>query len=66
MMLANWFAGWSVVPAFAAMYVIRTPREERLMSEQFGEGYREYARRTGRVFPRLTANSSETQGHGGH
>lgn len=54
MMLANWFAGWSVVPAFAAMYVIRTPREERLMCEQFGDGYREYARRTGRLFPRLT------------
>jgi protein-S-isoprenylcysteine O-methyltransferase Ste14 len=54
MMLANWFAGWSVIPAFAAMYLIRMPREERLMCEQFGESYREYARRTGRLFPRLT------------
>jgi protein-S-isoprenylcysteine O-methyltransferase Ste14 len=54
MMLANWFAGWSVIPAFAAMYFIRTPREERLMCEEFGDGYREYARRTGRLFPRLT------------
>jgi protein-S-isoprenylcysteine O-methyltransferase Ste14 len=52
--LANWFAGWSVLPAFAAMYFIRMPREERLMCEKFGDGYHEYARRTGRVFPRLT------------
>jgi protein-S-isoprenylcysteine O-methyltransferase Ste14 len=61
MMLANWFAGWSVVPAFAAMYVIRTPREERLMCEQFGEGYREYARRTGRLIPRLTRTGESGQ-----
>ncbi len=54
MMLANWFAGWAVIPAFAAMYFIRTPREERLMCEEFGDGYREYARLTGRLFPRLT------------
>src|SRR5262245_45217046 len=53
MMLANWFAGWSVIPAFAAMYFIRMPREERLMCEQFGDGYRDYARRTGRLIPRL-------------
>ena len=57
MMLANWFAGWSVMPVFAAMYFIRMPREERLMCEEFGDGYREYARRTGRVFPRLTKGS---------
>lgn len=54
LMLANWFAGWSVMPAFAAMYFIRTPREERLMCEEFGDEYRAYARRTGSLFPRLT------------
>ena len=48
------FAGWAVMPAFAAMYFIRTPREERLICEEFGDGYREYARRAGRLFPRLT------------
>lgn len=52
MLLPNWFAGWSVVPAFAAMYFLRTPREEELMCELFGEQYREYMRRTGRLFPR--------------
>ena len=53
MMLANWFAGWAVIPAFAAMYFLRTPREERLMYEEFGDGYRDYAARTSRLFPRL-------------
>jgi protein-S-isoprenylcysteine O-methyltransferase Ste14 len=54
MMLANWLAGWAVLPAFFAMYVIRTPREEELMRERFGNAYREYARRTGRLIPRLS------------
>jgi len=53
MMLANWFAGWAVPLPFAAMYLIRTPREERMMCEEFGDRYREYAQRTGRLFPRL-------------
>lgn len=53
MMLGNWLAGWSMLPAFAAMYWIRMPREEQMMCEEFGEDYREYARRTGRLFPRF-------------
>jgi protein-S-isoprenylcysteine O-methyltransferase Ste14 len=53
MLLQNWFAGWSVVPAFAAMYFLRTPREEQLMCELFGEEYRDYMRKTGRLFPRI-------------
>jgi protein-S-isoprenylcysteine O-methyltransferase Ste14 len=53
MVLENWLAGWSVAPAFALMYFIRTPREERLMLEKFGEKYREYMKRTGRIIPRV-------------
>lgn len=53
MLLANWLAGWSVVPAFATMYFLRVGREERLMCESFGAAYREYMLRTGRLFPRL-------------
>jgi protein-S-isoprenylcysteine O-methyltransferase Ste14 len=60
-MLANWLAGWAVIPAFAAMYFIRTPREEQLMCAEFGEAYREYARRTGRLFPRFTASERSSQ-----
>jgi protein-S-isoprenylcysteine O-methyltransferase Ste14 len=51
MMLPNWLAGWAVVPAFAAMYFLRMPREEGLMCEKFGDEYRAYMRQTGRLFP---------------
>lgn len=53
MLLGNWLAGWSVLPVFAAMYVLRTPREEELMRETFGDEYRNYMRKTGRLFPRM-------------
>lgn len=53
LMLENWLAGWSVAPAFAAMYFLRTPREEQLMIEQFGDAYRDYMKRTGRVMPKI-------------
>jgi protein-S-isoprenylcysteine O-methyltransferase Ste14 len=39
MLLQNWLAGWSVIPVFAAMYFLRTPREEQLMCESFGSEY---------------------------
>ena len=53
LLLANWTAGWSACVAFAIMYFVRIPREERMMSEFFGEEYRDYMRRSGRVFPRI-------------
>ncbi|HEX5106142.1 MAG TPA: protein-S-isoprenylcysteine O-methyltransferase [Pirellulaceae bacterium] len=61
LMLNNWLAGWAVIPAFAAMYFLRTPREERLMEQQFGDSYRDYARRTGRIFPRFTKAAPEPE-----
>jgi len=33
------------------MYVLRVPREEQMMLEQFGEAYRVYMNQTGRVIP---------------
>jgi len=61
MLLENWLAGWSIFPAFAAMYVLRTPREERLMCEAFGDAYRAYMLRTGRLIPRLILHRSTLQ-----
>jgi protein-S-isoprenylcysteine O-methyltransferase Ste14 len=52
LMLANWLAGWYAVVAFALMYFVRTPREERMMREFFGQPYLDYMGRTGRIFPR--------------
>lgn len=57
LLLANWLAGWSMVPAFGAMYFLRTPREERMMCETFGDAYRDYMQSTGRLWPRLFRRS---------
>ena len=53
LMLENWLAGWAAVMTFAPLYLLRTPREERMMCEAFGEEYRQYMTRTGRLFPRI-------------
>ena len=51
LLLENWLAGASALVSFAPLYFLRTPREERLMCETFGEEYREYMGRTGRILP---------------
>jgi len=61
LMLENWLAGWYAGAAFALMYFVRTPREERMMCEAFGDEYREYMRQTGRVLPRLKRMTAESQ-----
>ena len=53
LLLQNWVAGWAGLVLFLPMYVLRVPREEQMMLEQFGEAYRAYMNRTGRVIPRL-------------
>ena len=53
LMLENWLAGWSALVTFAPMYIIRTPREEALMLETFGDEYHEYMNRSGRILPFL-------------
>jgi protein-S-isoprenylcysteine O-methyltransferase Ste14 len=53
LLLANWLAGWGALVTFAVLYLIRTPREERMMCEAFGDQYRAYMRQTGRLWPRV-------------
>ncbi len=53
LLLHNWLAGWSAFVTFALMYFVRTPREEHMMCEFFGQEYRDYMGQTGRVFPRI-------------
>jgi len=54
LLLENWLAGWYALASFAVMYFVRTPREEQLMRDCFGQEYEEYMRNTGRLFPRRT------------
>lgn len=53
LLIPNWIAGLASLIIFIPVYLLRFPREERMMLEQFGEDYRSYMNRTGRVIPRL-------------
>ncbi|MGD9345377.1 MAG: isoprenylcysteine carboxylmethyltransferase family protein, partial [Candidatus Aminicenantes bacterium] len=53
MLLQNWVAGLSMLVAFWLLYSNRVTREEYMMCDRFGDEYRDYMGRTGRVFPRL-------------
>jgi protein-S-isoprenylcysteine O-methyltransferase Ste14 len=59
LLLPNWLAGWSSFATFAVMYIVRVPREERMMCETFGQEYRDYMSRTGRLFPRIVRRGPE-------
>jgi protein-S-isoprenylcysteine O-methyltransferase Ste14 len=50
---ASWFIGLLWLSLFAVILIVRVPREEAVMREEFGDAYRDYMKRTGRFFPRL-------------
>lgn len=53
LVLQNWIAGWAGLVLFAPLYLLRVPREEQMMFDEFGGSYRAYMDRTRRVIPRL-------------
>lgn len=53
LLLPNWIAGLSGLVGFGILFFGRVAREERMMLQTFGDNYREYMARTGRVFPRV-------------
>lgn len=53
LLLQNWVAGPALLVFFLPLYLLRVGREERMMLEHFGEEYRSYMTRTGRIVPRL-------------
>jgi len=53
LLLQNWIAGLAMLASFLPLYLVRVVREEEMMLESFGEEYRSYMNRTGRVIPRL-------------
>ncbi|WP_112664319.1 protein-S-isoprenylcysteine O-methyltransferase [Microvirga flavescens] len=53
LLLPNFVAGLSGIVGFGTLYLFRVAEEERLMIEAFGEPYRAYMARTGRLIPRI-------------
>lgn len=52
LLLPNWIAGFAALVLFIPLYLTRVPREEQLMLDHYGDEYRAYMGRTGRVMPR--------------
>ena len=53
LLLENWLAGWLFLVIFVPLYLLRVPREEQMMLDNFGEQYHQYMNHTGRLIPRL-------------
>lgn len=53
LLLPNWIAGFSGIVGFGTLYLLRVGPEEQMMQETFGEPYRAYMARSGRLWPRL-------------
>lgn len=53
LLLENWLAGWIFLVVFIPLYLLRVPQEEQMMLDQFGQEYRDYMARTGRLIPGL-------------
>lgn len=53
LLLQNWIAGPPALAVFLPLYLLRVPREERMLLDHFGNAYRSYMNRTGRLIPRL-------------
>lgn len=51
MLLGNWIAGFSFLLLQLPFYPRRIPKEEQMMQEHFGDEYRSYMQRSGRLFP---------------
>lgn len=52
LLTASWFIGISGILVLALL-AIRTPKEEQMLINRFGQQYRDYIATTGRYFPKL-------------
>ncbi|HPJ74704.1 MAG TPA: protein-S-isoprenylcysteine O-methyltransferase [Methanoregulaceae archaeon] len=54
LLLWNWIAGFSMFATMLPLYLVRVGPEEQMMIDRFGDEYREYMERTGRLFPKFS------------
>jgi protein-S-isoprenylcysteine O-methyltransferase Ste14 len=54
LLTANWLIGFCGLAIILAVIAIRVPEEEKLLTEQFGDEYGEYRKRTGALLPKFT------------
>lgn len=59
LILPNWVAGLSMLLTLIPFYIARVPREEHMMLEHFGDEYRTYMEKTGRVIPHIMINNRD-------
>ncbi len=62
LLIPNLIAGPLALLLIVAVLARRIPREERAMGEQFGEDYRRYVRRTGRILPKRQREKTALSG----
>ncbi|MEO0554681.1 MAG: protein-S-isoprenylcysteine O-methyltransferase [Bacteroidota bacterium] len=53
LLLHNYIAGLSGIVAFGLMYLLRVGPEEKMMENTFGEQYKNYKSKTGRLLPKF-------------
>lgn len=53
LLIPNWIAGSSFLLFSIPLYLYRIPKEETMMIKQFGEEYKRYMKKTGRILPKL-------------
>lgn len=51
LLLPNWVVGLAAPVIFIALIATRIPREERMMTDEFGDEYRDYMKRSARLIP---------------
>ncbi len=51
LLLHNWIAGFSYLIIALPHYLLRVNAEEKMMLDRFGDEYRQYQEKTGRLFP---------------
>ncbi|BBB48159.1 protein-S-isoprenylcysteine O-methyltransferase [Pelolinea submarina] len=52
LLIHNWFCGFLGFALIVTIMVLRIPREEKLLLNQYGEAYRSYMQSTGALIPR--------------